>query len=569
MTELREHGFTDHALDNFQRDFPDRKGAVWWYSKHSLFYGTLNQAFRQSNVRVLLLFGSFIQDLYRELASAILTQRATPRTTVYRGQLLPRNDLEKLLHGYTIRTSGFFSTSLKPGVASEFLEAAGENSQHLKRVVFEIEVDFQINSAVFADVSQLSVFSDEQEVLFMANTLFLFDSYREQSDSNGSSYWLVELKLQSDDDVYSNRDLHAGTGRRTVNNCVIALGDMLDMASLDEVTVVFDALMDIYPSEKNWIEARGLCCKAVVESQLHTNLKERDRQCLLALDHLKQAQVMWDNHPPNKELNSSFHVGEIHYAVAELYRDKMENRKTDCDAHMKQALHYYEQALNNCSPTDYERMGALQKSRDVSRNLAHLDLNLYGIKAVNYQKEWMKLIPQQEIANQNKILGDAYAVIHRYDDALCQYERAAKGLTHSNELYEQMVRISIEKQHDLALALHYQLLWHERKLKEFQENDALLERHLQVLAESHFSVADHYSGTQQYVGAHTHLSAGLDCCQRRREELRRTGPFVTTGTGPDVPGIYRFVDNRLQEFENSIEENEEKLGIVLSYLPFF
>jgi tetratricopeptide (TPR) repeat protein len=186
--------------------------------------------------------------------------------------------------------------------------------------------------------------------------------------------------------------------------------------------------------------------------------------------------------------------------------------------HWEQALHFYELALWTCATvaTDYIRMNILNKLVTVCGNLSKSgDLERYGSKAVTYQKERMQLMllrhsvlsTSREIAAEFGKLADIYAVIHRYDNALSNYEKAVNlylssdnseveqwTLSHNLiKLCEQIVTICTEHTQDSTLALKYQLLQHERKRKQAEDvvdgATDLWGDKARYLVESHFSVA--------------------------------------------------------------------------------
>ena len=50
-------------LDEFEQHYsPDK--ALWWYTRESFFYKTLNAALRTQNIHMIFLFRAFIVDIY-------------------------------------------------------------------------------------------------------------------------------------------------------------------------------------------------------------------------------------------------------------------------------------------------------------------------------------------------------------------------------------------------------------------------------------------------------------------------------------------------------------------------
>jgi tetratricopeptide (TPR) repeat protein len=475
-------------------------------------------------------------------------------------------------------------------MALKFLASSSPN-RDIERVLFEIEIDYRTICAPFADISQLSKFPDEQETLFMASTRFLLGS-RHQEELNaddGSSvrYWLVKLKLLSDYDLHSARELEAADApRKTVKNCVDALSEMLEMVSSEDVQLVFDMLASLYPRETNWIAAVRLYCLAMLE------FENNDDDYKMVVSYHEQAIAIWQKYYLHDvELNCYFNIAESHFALGELFGYSVENQKNLSVYHWEQALHFYELALPGCATvaTDYARVSVLYKLGRVCRNLLRSGyLERYGLKAVTYQKEWMELMLLQkhvvstsrQIAAEFQELADIYAAIHQYDDALSNYEKAVNlYLSNDNDeaehwtssydlidLYKKIVTICTEHTRNFGLALKYQLLEHECKLKKLKEDAAvdatLCDGKARYLAESHFFVADCYINTEQYVAAHKHLTEGLEHIRESRELLLRDGRTVVRCGDRYLLVPLAADDNRLKDCEFRIEEKEEKLRIV-------
>jgi hypothetical protein len=292
VNAFQKHGFKLDIIEAFRVEFILTRRAVWWYSHSSYFYGVLNRALRQRNIRTLLLFGSFLQDLHRHLKSEHYKQKQhSPNRiiTVYRGQVLSSNDLEALEVGFPVRCNSLFSTSIDRDVALAFLLSTLEE-RAIERVLFEIEVDYQIVCPPFADISQFSSYGGEHETLFMPTTCFFLEScHKEVTTFNelSTSYWLVKLKILSDDDIYSNRELEVpNSTRKTVKNCVDALSEIVEMVSVEDVQLVFDTLAELYPRERTWFTANKFYCLAMLEFE-----NNNDDYCMVVKHHKQAIEI--------------------------------------------------------------------------------------------------------------------------------------------------------------------------------------------------------------------------------------------------------------------------------------
>lgn len=562
--EFKKHGYEDKIFEEFQSCFPSEKRAIWWYSRSSYFFEILNKALRQRNVRVLLLFGSFLQDLHRQLKSEHLKQMERYENStimVYRGQVLFSDEFKKLQVGFPVRSNSFFSSSTDRSLSLGFL-VLSSSSIDLERVLFEIEIDYRTVCGPFADISQLSFYSEEQETLFMTNTRFLLESYHQEElnvvDGPPVRYWLVKLKLLSDYDSHSVRELEVtDAARKTVKNCVDTLSEILEMVSTEDVQLVFDALAIFYPTETNWIGVGKLYCLAMLE------FENNDNDYKMVVSYHEQAIAIWQKYYLNDvELNCYFNIAESHFALGELFGYSVMDQNDLSVYHWDQALHFYELALPRCTTvaTDYARTSILYKLVRVCSNLLRsADRERYGSKAITYQKEWTEhMLLQQsivwssrQIATQFKKLADIYAAINQYDDALSNYEKAvnlhlSKDMDETEDwtssydlidLYKNIIKICIEHTRNSDLVLKYQLLQDEYELKISKKDAAtgatLCDGNARYQTESQFSMAD------------------CNINREGRTAIRCDDRYFPVPLAPD--------DNRLKDCEFKIEPKEEKL----------
>jgi tetratricopeptide (TPR) repeat protein len=238
-------------------------------------------------------------------------------------------------------------------------------------------------------------------------------------------------------------------------------------------------------------------------------------------------------------------------------------------------------------------MNILNKLVTVCGNLSKSgDLELYGSKAVTYQKERMQLIllrhsvlsTSREIADQFGKLADIYAVMHQYDNTLSNYEKAV-NLYLSNDkseaeqwtlsynlikLCEKIVKICTEHTQDSSLALKYQLLQHECKLKQVEDVfDGVAvppDGKARYLAESHFSMADCYTHTGQYVAACEHLTEGLKYIRLSKDLLLQNGLTLAWCDDHHLLVPLAADDNQLIDCELKIKEKEDKLRLIQSFV---
>ncbi|CAF3234448.1 unnamed protein product [Rotaria sp. Silwood2] len=181
--------------------------AIEWYTKDSFFYRLLNGALRSENFEVIYKFRSFIADLHQQLKTMhqtyvdqLFSSADKNVFEVYRGQLLPKSEFEKLkqnINGF-VAMNTFLSTTTHKSIAPLF-SGNGENRPELESVLFVIKIKQTYLTEPFADISVASNMTDENEVLFSIGSIFRIDSIHALSETQ----WHIDLSLvtHNDEDV--------------------------------------------------------------------------------------------------------------------------------------------------------------------------------------------------------------------------------------------------------------------------------------------------------------------------------------------------------------------------------
>ncbi|CAF1342551.1 unnamed protein product [Adineta steineri] len=182
-----------NCLHNFH-DTYSRDKTIYWYSKESFFYETINTALRQQDIHTMFLWRSFLFDMYHQLREL----QSEQKIKVYRGQNVSKRELETLKKriGKLISVNSFLSTSIDRTMAAFFADS-GAKSDDLAPVLFEIEADpLMVDTKPFADISKHSQHPDEQEILFMFGSIFRVVKIHQEIEP----VWIIEMKLCDDDD---------------------------------------------------------------------------------------------------------------------------------------------------------------------------------------------------------------------------------------------------------------------------------------------------------------------------------------------------------------------------------
>jgi tetratricopeptide (TPR) repeat protein len=226
-------------LKEFSRKYsPDR--ALWWYTRESFIYRMLNKALRVQNTDVLFLFRFFIVDLQQQLNN----HRYTTPVRLYRGQIMSKDEVQVLKSSIKqfISINSFLSTSVDRFVALRFLN---NDSDDFEQVLFEIDADPSVTTKPFADITKLSYFPREKEVLIMVGSIFQIVDVRD--DDNG--VWIIQMTLCSDDDhqlkvIFEHMKNEHGGGEKNL----LSFGNVLaDMGKFDEAEKYYLRLLKHLP----------------------------------------------------------------------------------------------------------------------------------------------------------------------------------------------------------------------------------------------------------------------------------------------------------------------------------
>ncbi|CAF1155544.1 unnamed protein product [Adineta steineri] len=169
---------------------------LWWYTRESFFYKTLNAALRTpADIHTIFLFRKYIADIQYQLKS----HQAKKRLRVYRCQMISNNELETLKQncGKFISINSFLSTSFNEQQALAFLNDS-DGTENLEAILFQIDADPKMAiTKPFADITEFSELKGEAEVLFMLGSIFRLDSVKHRKNDK---VWIIEMTLCNDEE---------------------------------------------------------------------------------------------------------------------------------------------------------------------------------------------------------------------------------------------------------------------------------------------------------------------------------------------------------------------------------
>ena len=312
--------------------------AIWWYTKDTVLYKKLNEALRVQNIDVLLHFRFFIFDIYEQLKQ----KQYQAQIRVYRYQLMSMIELQKLQEsrGKFISINSFFSSSQRRDRAIEFRDST-TIPDNLGGVLFVIDADPNVGTTKpFADISSLSEYQAEAEVLFMIASIFKLTSIHQEKNQ----MWTIEMTLCGDD-VVNVKNLYEHTKKEYWGNDneidQLSFGEVLyHMGKYDSAAKVYFPLLKELPSNDPSL------------SKLYYYLgmiayKEEAYDSSLTWYH-KSLEIVLKARPFNY-----INTGELYNCIGEVYR-----RKND----YKHALEWHNKGIEcfkEAHAEDHQTMGIL------------------------------------------------------------------------------------------------------------------------------------------------------------------------------------------------------------------
>ena len=251
------------------------QNAVRWYSSNSCFYRYINEAFRTEDIALIYLNRYLVKLICRQLRTEHKIfmrkyQENTPSRILrlYRGQKIKQCDVDLIRKNLNqlMTFNGFLSTSLEERVAKTYMNRY--STTDLQKVLFEIDVDTSLEqSTYFADISGISRFPQEKEVLFAVGAVLRIHSV--QYDSN-LEFYRIRLSLSQKDQLLVNNYIEQtyANDDNSVNQSIL-FGKLL--FEMNELQLAVDYLKSIYgrlPKDNSDIQAvyfnnLGVCSNGI------------------------------------------------------------------------------------------------------------------------------------------------------------------------------------------------------------------------------------------------------------------------------------------------------------------
>ncbi|CAF1392104.1 unnamed protein product [Rotaria sp. Silwood1] len=179
------------------RESSNEDQAIHWYTRNTFFFKLANQALRTEDMLLVYRFRHWIKQLCLAIECEHCKQSQDHSWTLYSGFRLHEEELERLKKsiGSLISINSFLSTTHDIAIARIFA-GQGIIEDRLVRVLLHIQANpARLQSVFFADISQISQFPEENEVLFSLGSTFRILSI---DFDEAFQYWIVQLNATDD-----------------------------------------------------------------------------------------------------------------------------------------------------------------------------------------------------------------------------------------------------------------------------------------------------------------------------------------------------------------------------------
>ena len=199
-------------IDEFERTYRSQD-AIKWYTSGSFLHRLINNSLRFEDIDTLFKLRYYIYDLHNQLAQLQIQYIETLSAdqsvlTLYRGQRMTIIELKKLQKNVDtlISMNSFLSTTTNAEAAIFFAgDGSLDNPETEVSVLYQITVDTRLpHSIPFAKIDYLSVYENEDEVLFSMASVFRIDQVEQYGN-----LWVVDLTLiNKEDEVWNSLTAH-------------------------------------------------------------------------------------------------------------------------------------------------------------------------------------------------------------------------------------------------------------------------------------------------------------------------------------------------------------------------
>ncbi|CAF3864831.1 unnamed protein product, partial [Rotaria sp. Silwood1] len=415
-------------VDEFEQTYQSCD-AICWYTKDSIVYRLVNQALRTEDIEALLAVRYYISDLCTCLKKECekLKVQGLDVLTVYRGQFLPTEDIDKLQQsvGQLISANGFLSTTRSLIVAEIYAGPEHSEMPHEEEVLFDLGTIFRVEKVYFDKSSGFwkvnLVAADETENL----TNNFMRQRRDRNYTQALDHFQKRLTIYEKWTTYDDRALaesHSSLGRT-----------YLEIKHYEQAFEHLQITLELY---KKSLPTHHSALSSTYRDL--ANICHCTKKYDLALEYYLKAE---ESAPTLKKFTDNSVLLSAHLCslTGNCYLHKNENALAE--QYFRTSLALYEKCRSSVKGENLLidiqwNMGVVfSRKREFYSALEHYKESLVLVE---------RIMPDERIriAELNDGIGVCYENIGQYD--LC-IEHAQKSL----EIYEQCIPPDVEKLTDM------------------------------------------------------------------------------------------------------------------------
>lgn len=201
--QRRIEEFNDESLAD------NKRKAISWYTDNSFIHECTNTVLRKENIAqiysyryIIKLICRQLKELHKPFIDNYREETGKKTLHLFRGQFLKFEHIELLSKNIKnlISLNGFVSTTRNKDIAMDFINHRWQ--EDFEPVLFKIEVDMtNEHSIAFADVSALSKYPGEEEVLLSIGTIFRVKSVGTKDIDGRLKIHVVYLTLNQQNQI--------------------------------------------------------------------------------------------------------------------------------------------------------------------------------------------------------------------------------------------------------------------------------------------------------------------------------------------------------------------------------
>ncbi|CAF2930213.1 unnamed protein product [Rotaria sp. Silwood2] len=216
IKDLAQYCWEDDDIDpdeiKFMIEEYGKHRPIWWYSKKTFLYSTLNYGLRQMDIDIIMKMGFFIRDLHNDIEKLYKEQQQSDNNktqrapfTFYGGQDVSLDLFDKMQNakGGLMCFNNFLLISKDRKVSLDFAcKNLKPNLKSIVGILFVMAIEPELCRKLkihYADISEVDACGkDEAEILFTTHTIFRIDHIEALPEAD--RLYEIQITLIADQD---------------------------------------------------------------------------------------------------------------------------------------------------------------------------------------------------------------------------------------------------------------------------------------------------------------------------------------------------------------------------------